>query len=198
MSGGYGNSGKDQASLLAEKWSLEVIGAGYTAVPDVLLANLAPLAITPTELAVLLQLMRFWWTARQLPFPSKRTVALALGMTEKNVQKVVGRLVRRGLLKRIERRKQGDRSDSNCYDFAPLVAKLRLLARAGLSARLGVEAQELSPEEPPLAPHAYRSRPRQRRFAGRDDGYTLPWPDGPAVESLGNTPATPRPVIEDI
>ncbi|HEY4370752.1 MAG TPA: helix-turn-helix domain-containing protein [Burkholderiales bacterium] len=174
---------QDYTSLLADKWGTEVIGPGYTAVPDVLLANLAQLKITPTELAVLLQLMRFWWTAQQLPFPSKRTVALALGMTEKNVQKVVGRLVKRGLIKRIERRKPGDRSESNCYDFAPLVAKLRVLAQAGLRMRLGVEGKELSPPEPPMAPRAYGQRPDMRRprdTGGWDDGYTLPEPEQPS------------------
>jgi hypothetical protein len=46
------------------------------------------------------------------------------------VQRIIGRLVKLGLLRRIERKRTGDRNDSNMYDFGPLIERLKRLAVA--------------------------------------------------------------------
>jgi DNA-binding transcriptional regulator YhcF (GntR family) len=72
--------------------------------------------------------LSYWWFADQMPFPSKRKIAVAIGCTEKTVQKTMARLEKLGFVTRIERRKDQDRSDSNVYDFSPLIAQLKPLA----------------------------------------------------------------------
>ena len=193
--------------VLAEKWGTDVILHGYTAVPDLLLAHMGALKISPTELAVLLQLMRYWWAAGQLPFPSKKTLAQAMGASEKNVQRVVGRLVRRGLLKRIERKKAGDRNDSNCYDFGPLIGKLKPLAALAareLQDRLW-EMRERAQAQPraPSRSHAGRQekhgrqeRPKKiSRYAelNPDAGkpYIAPFEPMPPLNSIFGPPCPP-------
>jgi len=121
----HGMPEQSTQSVLADKWSAQTMACGYTVVPDVLLEHMGELGLTPTELVVMLQVMRFWWRADQLPFPSKHTLAQAMGMTDKNVQKVIGRLHEKGWMKRIMRRRARDRHESNRYDFAQLVATLR-------------------------------------------------------------------------
>jgi DNA replication protein DnaD len=115
---------QDPNTILAQKWTPEVIALGYTAVPDLLLSRMAALGLTPTELVLLLQLLRYWWTFAHLPFPSKRKLAEAMGCSEKNVQKVMKRLEERGFVTRVERRNQRDSSHTNLYDLDPLVGKL--------------------------------------------------------------------------
>lgn len=120
----------EQDTILARKWSPEVISLGYTAVPDILLTHMGSLGLSPTELVLLLQLLRYWWTFEKLPFPSKRKLAQAIGCSEKNVQKVMKGLEERGFVLRLQRRRDCDcnRSESNLYSLDPLVAKLRALA----------------------------------------------------------------------
>jgi hypothetical protein len=115
-------------SVLNRKWTAEVIARGYTAVPDLLLSHMSQLGLTPTELVLLLQLLRYWWTAEHLPFPSKRKLAQAMGCSEKNVQKVMKGLEAKGFVVRVQRRKAAERSDSNVYCLDGLVDKLRALA----------------------------------------------------------------------
>lgn len=172
-------------SVLAEKWGLEIIGQGYTAVPDVLLARMGELKLTPTEMVLILQLLRFWWAAGQWPFPSKRTLAQAMGMSEKNVQKVMGRLVRGGLVRRIERKKASDRNDSNCYDLEPLIARLLPLARQARQGRAG--AAHLSADNR-IPPDSYFDRAPRRGSRPRNRNSSTPYdPDAPlrpAVERI--------------
>ncbi|MDB5806931.1 MAG: regulatory protein GntR [Betaproteobacteria bacterium] len=112
-------------TVLNRKWTADVIARGYTAVPDVLLSHMGQLGLTPTELVLLLQLMRYWWTADTLPFPSKRALALAMGCNEKNVQKLMKGLEARGFVIRVQRRQAADKNGSNLYCLDPLVEKLR-------------------------------------------------------------------------
>lgn len=120
---------------LDAKWGYTIMSGGYTAVPDVLLAHMGELGLSPTEMVVLLQILRFWWAPGRWPFPSKSTLAWSIGLTEKNIQKVIGRLVKGGYLTRIERRSAQDRSQSNCYDLSPLIRMLEPLAGAAMRAR---------------------------------------------------------------
>lgn len=137
---GYQDQGALQAAepVLVEKWGLETISLGYVAVPDILLEEMGAAGISPTEMVMLLQLMRYWWTPGQWPFPSKRTLAKAMDCSEKNAQKVLAKLERRGLVKRIQNRYRGDRSDSNIYDMSGLVGLVGQLSRSKLALRAGL------------------------------------------------------------
>lgn len=113
---------------LTKKWGEEVMALGFTAVPDILLKRMGRLNLTSTEFVVMLQVLSYWWFADQKPFPSKKKIAVAIGCTEKTVQKTMARLEKLGFINRIERRKEQDRNDSNLYDFSPLIAQLKPLA----------------------------------------------------------------------
>jgi len=152
----------DPNTVLNAKWGREVIALGYTAVPDILLMRMAALGLKPAELVLVLQLLRYWWSADQLPFPSKRTLAGAIGCSEKNVQKVIARLVATGLVLRIERRCAADRNQSNVYDLRPLVERLKKLAAVEAAERGRIGAAGAGPESGliPAYPAPFRpSRP---------------------------------------
>jgi len=156
---------QDPNTTLAQKWTPEVIALGYTAVPDLLLSRMAALGLTPTELVVLLQLLRYWWTFAQLPFPSKRKLAQAMGCSEKNIQKVIKRLEERGFVTRVERRNERDSSHTNLYDLDPLVSKLTPFV-----------AEEAMQRQQRAAQAAQRERAMAAYLAGAPGTATWPPP----------------------
>lgn len=115
------NNPAGSSSVLNAKWGRDMMALGYTVVPDILLTHMGKMGLTPAELVMILQLLRYWWSPDQMPFPSKRKLAEAIGCSEKNVQKVIARLEKCHYLRRVQRRHAGDRSESNVYDMKPLL-----------------------------------------------------------------------------
>lgn len=121
-------SGIESQKTLTKKWGGEIMALGFTAVPDILLKRMAKLNISATEMVVMIQIMSYWWSADQLPFPSKKKIAVAIGCGEKTVQRTLSRLVELNLINRKERRRAKDRNESNVYDFSPLIEQLKPMA----------------------------------------------------------------------
>jgi hypothetical protein len=115
----------ENRKALTMKWGEEIMSVGFTAVPDILLKRMAVLNITPMEMIVILQILSYWWSADQLPFPSKATIAAAIGCGEKTVQRAISSLVRLKIIRRQLRPRHADRNESNIYDFAPLIEILK-------------------------------------------------------------------------
>jgi hypothetical protein len=118
------------ASDITEKWGESVSSRGFAQIPNyLLLANqfIEP-RLSPIELLVLVQLVGTWWRKDSLPFPSISTLAIRCGVSGRQIQRAVGELEKRELLKRISRRSQGIIA-SNAYDLAPLVVLLNRIAK---------------------------------------------------------------------
>lgn len=120
--------GEDQ-KLLDQKWGKGTMSIGYTVLPVALLRGQARLKIGMNELAVLVHLIDHWWKPRDMPYPSKRTIADRLGTSLKTVQRAIVNLEAEGLLQRKQRfnGKTHGRT-SNEYDLTPLVHRLKAIA----------------------------------------------------------------------
>ena len=108
----------------ADKWGKKVIGLGFCILPSLLLRAQRRLCLSPTQLAVLIQLADFWWDAGRKPFPKKADLAHRLGLSERQVQRYIAELEEAGFVKRIERRASHRGKISNEYDLQGLVDKL--------------------------------------------------------------------------
>lgn len=108
-------------NTLEAKWGQKIFCLGFTAVPNALLDRMAAFDLTTTDLTVLIHLLKFWWTADEMPFPSKRLLAQDIGCSEKTIQKTIARLEKRGAVKRIARKRASDRNESNIYNLWPLL-----------------------------------------------------------------------------
>jgi predicted transcriptional regulator len=117
----------ENKSRLEGKWGKKVIGAGYTAVPDVLIKYQQRLKLKPLDVNVLLHLLSYWWKASDLPRPSKKTIAVALDVDPSTVRRCLQKLEKAGYVNRIEQRKQYG-SRPNEYDPRGLVMALQPLA----------------------------------------------------------------------
>ncbi|TCM51119.1 helix-turn-helix protein [Rhizobium sp. PP-F2F-G48] len=111
----------------AEKWGHAVMDLGFCVVPSLLLRAQRRLNLSPTQLAVLLQLCDFWWDKERKPFPSKETLSQRLSLSERQIQRYIAELEKEGLVQRIERRASNGGKLSNTYDLTGLVKKLQTL-----------------------------------------------------------------------
>jgi predicted transcriptional regulator len=121
--------------VMEERWGLNIIKAGYTFVPSLILRAQARLHINAVELAVLLHLLDHWWDNADMPFPAKQRLAERLGVSTKTVQRAVAALETEGLIRRIKRHNGHGGQGSNYYDFAPLIEKLKPIADEALEAK---------------------------------------------------------------
>lgn len=113
-----------------EKWTPALMAAGWTAFPNVILENLEALQLDAVDIAILLYLSTHWWTAPNVPRPAKATIAKAIGVNPRTIQRHITQMEKRGLIEREERRIAGEGSDTNLYHFAGLIKKAKPFADA--------------------------------------------------------------------
>jgi predicted transcriptional regulator len=116
-----------------EKWGSSLASTGFTILPNQLLTYNSKAAeeekISPSEFFVLCQLLLHWWSARDMPFPSKSTISERTGLSSRQVQRTLGSLEKKGLLKRVARFGKANAGRmSNAYDLSSLVRTLDALA----------------------------------------------------------------------
>lgn len=83
--------------------------------------------LDPVDMNILLHLIRHWWRADRLPYPTKRTIAECMRISPSTVQRRIASMEKRGLLVR------GVRSDqrgqlANEYDISGLIRRARPFA----------------------------------------------------------------------
>lgn len=111
-----------------KKWGKEVMDScGFCILPSLLLRAQRRLGLSATQLALVIQLIDFWWTEDQIPWPKKETLGQRLNLSDKQIQRLVRDLERRGFVKRVVRKTRHGRT-SNGYDLAGLVVELQKLA----------------------------------------------------------------------
>ena len=107
----------------------DVIGGGFTAVPNELLRNQRELGIDPIDMNILINIIRFWWLKERLPYPSMSIMSEETGIGENTINKHISSLHKKGLLKIIV-----SQIDANSYDLNGLVKRLITLREKRFSA----------------------------------------------------------------
>jgi DNA-binding MarR family transcriptional regulator len=124
------NIGKAAAVRVNEKkWSKPLMDAGWTAIPSVLIERQKALGLDPTDINIILHLAAYWWTQDNKPHPSKKTIAAAIGVTPRTVQRRIARMEKDGLIKREERRVTGKGSRTNMYHLDGLIKEAQPYAQ---------------------------------------------------------------------
>jgi len=128
-------------SQIEAKWGKIIPQLGYTIVPNVLIDKQHALGLRPTELNVLLVLLRRWYEPHKLPYPSKGTIADSLGVTPRTVQRAISSLKE---LKLIETSKRPGPLGTNLYTFRGLRKRIEEHAHDKIAQRKqhGKERQE--------------------------------------------------------
>ena len=109
-----------------KKWTKELMDAGWTAFPSIILEKQKALGLKPIDVNILIYLSTYWWTHDNKPHPAKNTIAQAIGVSPRTVQRRISGMVQSGVLKREyrfykEEEKKGNRT--NRYHFNGLIEK---------------------------------------------------------------------------
>lgn len=113
----------DSATLRTneKKWSKTLMAAGWNVIPNIIIEKQAALGLDPLDMNIILHLSHYWWQADNAPHPSVATIAKAVQVTPRTVQKRIAALVALGFLRREERRYTPNGSVTNRYHFDGLI-----------------------------------------------------------------------------
>ncbi|HQU07601.1 MAG: helix-turn-helix domain-containing protein [Parcubacteria group bacterium 21-54-25] len=118
---------KDSSRASTKKWGAAVMQLGFSVLPSLVFRAQARLGLSPTQLAILLQLADYWWDHQRKPYPSKRALSERLGLGPRQIQRHIAELEAAELVRRIERRAAHRGKLSNEYDLSGLVERLKKL-----------------------------------------------------------------------
>lgn len=146
---------KDSRKLIEARWGSELTSVGWVALPTIILEKQKALGLDPLDLNIILQITKYWWEPGNLPHPSKKTIAEAIGIDPRTVQRRISALVELGFVTRVMRKgPKGNLSSS--YDLRGLIdhatpyakeaSQQRAAARAAYEDRLRRMRPKVAPE----------------------------------------------------
>lgn len=118
------DKGKDAEADLRtneKKWSKPLMDAGWTVFPSVIIENQRQLGLDAMDINILMHLASKWWKAEGKPYPSKGTIALAMGVDPRTVQRRIAAMQAAGYVRREERRETATGSKTNIYHLDGLI-----------------------------------------------------------------------------
>jgi len=115
-------------TALSRKFGEDVMRAGFTGVPNVILQNQKALDLSYLDMILIIHLLRYWWDPAGLPWPSKARLAADVGADVSTVRKRIARMEDLGLVKRVPRKRSQGGDDTNIYDLTGLVERAKQLA----------------------------------------------------------------------
>jgi DNA-binding MarR family transcriptional regulator len=123
--------------VLEAKWGKTLIAAGFTALPDVIFQSQKALKLKPLDVLILLHLASYWWKPNENPWPAKGTIADAIDVDPRTVQRSIKKMEELGYIKRIARKAKAGDNLSNEYDLRGLtkVAKKHAEEKIALKAK---------------------------------------------------------------
>lgn len=108
---------------LEQKWSEQIIGHGFTAVPNLLIEYRQYFGISTTDFYVLVAIEKYRWDNIQKPWPSLAALAQLTNLSTKTIGRSTKHLEDKGLIYKIHRS-----GTSNLYDLKPLAEELNYIA----------------------------------------------------------------------
>ena len=113
----------DSANIkqIEQRWTKVVVGPGFTALPNIILDKQVALGLKPMDINIIMQIAKYWWGAGTSPFPAIDTIAAAIGVTGRTVQKHITAMEDKGLIERVKRYYAQGGQRSNAYTFQGLI-----------------------------------------------------------------------------
>lgn len=118
----------EDLKVLEQKWSPELIEAGWTVLPAALIEHQRALGIDAIDINIILHLANRWWTADNRPMPSKNSIADAMNIDPSTVRRRIQRMEKAGFIRREERRVSKVGSKTNVYHLDGLIEELKPFA----------------------------------------------------------------------
>jgi hypothetical protein len=135
------DAARDTLRVNEQKWSKLLMDSGWTAVPSVILERQKALGLDALDMNILMYLTTYWWTHENKPRPAKGTIAQALGVHPRTIQRRIAAMETAKLIRREERRYPGKGSRPNLYHFDGLIKAVGPFAKEKLEVRAEREAE---------------------------------------------------------
>jgi len=129
--------------VLEAKWGKTLIAAGFTALPDVIFQYQKALKLKPLDVLVLLHLASYWWKPNENPWPAKGTIADAIDVDPRTVQRSIAKMEALGYVMRIERKAKAGDNLTNQYDLRGLVKAAATFAEQKIAIRKRRAAEDV-------------------------------------------------------
>jgi len=118
-----------------QKWTVTLLNAGWSMIPNIILERQKALGLDAKDVNILLHLVRHWWYAEQLPYPSKRTIAECMGISPDTVRRRIKKMEAAGYIRRQKRSDPRCGQQSNCYDISGLIRECQPFALEAIQSR---------------------------------------------------------------
>ncbi len=115
------NSDDDRVRINEKKWTKALWSAGWSGIPNIIIERQRALGLDPIDMNIILHLTQYWWRADNPPSPSVGTIADALGLSVRTIQKHIQTLEAAKLIERVERRHGKYGSQTNLYMLDGLI-----------------------------------------------------------------------------
>ena len=125
----------EQLKVIDKRWSKPLTKAGWTALPNIVLDKQHVLRLRPIDINILMQIAKHWWQAEAAPFPSIETIAAAIGVTPRTVQRQITKMEKAQLIERNRRYYARGGQKSNAYTFKGLIARCVPFAEEAIAER---------------------------------------------------------------
>lgn len=132
MTVGHGHNGDRR---IVVRFGDEVLEAGFTTVPNLVLEHYAALGITSDEMMFTIHVWQYWWTERD-PYPSLATVAAKMGKSWRTAHRYAKSLQKKQMLRITHRDRDDGGQSTSEYDFEPMISAVVQSAR---TARVGAD-----------------------------------------------------------
>lgn len=125
----------EKLKVIECRWTQPLTKAGWTALPNIILDKQAALGLKPLDVNILMQIAKYWWEPGSAPFPSIETLANAIGVTPRSIQRRISAMVKAKLIERQARYYARGGQKSNSYTFKGLIKKCKPFAEEVLKER---------------------------------------------------------------
>lgn len=114
-------------SSTEEIWGKDVYKYGYTGIPSIFIQSQRRLGINSTQMNIIIHLLDYWYDSTRKPFPTKKDLALRMGITTKTIQNNIRILENAGIVRREKRKTSAGDYTSNRYHLDGLIEKVQNL-----------------------------------------------------------------------
>ncbi len=140
---------ESRSPKLVVRFGDELLQAGHTAVPNLVLNHYAELGITLPEMMFIIHVWQFWWTERN-PHPGLPTIAKRMDVTPRQVRNYTQSLKKKEFLEVHERHDENGGQDTNEFDFSKLLAAVTERAQLDTPRKNSAGGGRKSTPAPPL------------------------------------------------
>lgn len=117
------SEGKTNPYQITVRFGNDILQAGFTAIPNLVLDHYGELGISASEMMFIIHVWQFWWTEKN-PYPSLQIIADRMATSRRQVRRYTEGLKEKGLLRVLERHQPGFGQITSEYDFAPLIERV--------------------------------------------------------------------------